>query len=1618
MAGSGTARLRENLTDQEKVVCLFQFVEELNKLKQKKVLNISDYNWYRTLSGFPNDPENIVLYYQDRVEEDGLESQSGNILLSVHKPEFSRCPQPDEDLLDWLEDGWDSFRNKVQVKESRRIEKPEHKRTLAVISHQKTDPTGMEPPDVFESFSDNAERVQAFEKWNTVRNAWAEKQKIVYRTREFFSELYNLYFDLQRDSETMEIVVANGMLLDSQNKEIRHPVLTKRVRLRYDPVANTVYLEDLDVQGELYTIMLQEMDGLNLGAINQLQADLQTNDYHPLDRNETPDFLKVLVHQLSSDSQYSKAGIPENWERNSRLLLYLEPCFIMRKRLGGTLRAIEQIIQNVQETGYVPSPVLDLVSGGQIVIPEDTGEENIEERLAAVGGESMDVLLSKEANSEQLDIAKRIARYNAVLVQGPPGTGKTHTIANLLGHFLAQGKSVLVTSHTPKALTVLKEKIVPGLRDLCVSVLEDSNIDMERSVDGITEYMSRTTSCEIKREMEALAQQRQNVIRDLASVRRKLFEIIHQECNCIAYNGEGISPSKAAMFVVERAEELSDMIPGKVRLQTPLPIAFPELVDLYRSNETLTAQEEAELNANLPSPDSLLTPESFAGHWRALRLARKQLQQQNTKAMWVVENQREAGQISFHNQSRLFSIAYPAPADVQQLTACAKSLEKIEDWMVQTAADGECSGSHRQRWVMLAEQIEKTVACAENVVAEQFGQRICFKKPGDLSALSAPLEKLKGLFSEKGKVTKLTLMFHKDCAIALDSISINDKPIQSEKDCAMILHMIELDNCRKVCAAYWDALLSPHGIPHFFELDCSSPERVAKNWVPLIKRYLDWHQEEYARLLENVKAVGIPAELLFEADQRDSDFEKIRKILSAAAHDLPIICNACDLVSAMEQHTAELEKTKAIVRQGAQAGSQTAWQLLQAMDAGNTESYQTAFNELSRTYEKYTLQRERSKTLAALEAYAPQWADAIRNREGIHGAAAVPDNIEEAWKWKQLSGLVDEITAQPFDELQRESVFLSKEYRKVTAAYAEKSAWYHLLQKTEGNIDMCQALQGWKQTVKKIGKGTGKNAPKQKAEARKLMSKCQVAVPSWIMPMNRALESLNPKENRFDIIIIDEASQSDISSLAILYMGKKLIIVGDDQQVSPTAVGVDLDKLDALQQMYIRGRIPNAHLYDATTSIYDIAKTTFQPLMLREHFRCVPEIIGFSNMLSYNYNIKPLRDTSDSVLLPAVVNYRVADGARLPNKTNPNEAKMIAALVKACIEQPEYADKSFGVVSLLGDEQVKEMQRQIDANIDRKEIVSRRILCGNASNFQGDERDVVFLSMVDSGNSDGPLSKREYGPGDMYRKRYNVAASRARDQLWVVDSLDAANDLKQGDIRKTLIEYSLDPAAHTNKRTEIQANAESPFEAAVAQALTDRGYHLVQQWKVGAYRLDMVAIYGKSTVAIECDGERYHSGEAKIREDMERQTILERLGWRFIRIRGSEYYRNPDKTMERVMCELHNLGIEPETGLEDRNAVWKARGSMELLDRVKTRAAQILQEWSQKAEDEIDLETIAAALDPKSMTSGVAAFKLQKTTPRTEPIPKAKVAAEKKRHPTAKSARDKGTVQAKFEGTD
>lgn len=1528
---------QETLTSQEKVVLLFKYIRDLNALKQKIILRASDHPWFRPISWLPIDEENIHVYYRDKVEEELPDTTA--VLLSVHKPEFSRCPEPDSILREWLFPGWDMYSREVNKRE--RIERTPVKKL--------GDDSAGDDDVIVELFTDNAARVRAYNSWITKREEWAEKQKKYAKTRAVFSELYTQYVDLERDSETLEMVVANGFVCDKNNSAIDHPVLTRRVKVRHDASTNTIFIEDLDVSSDMYTPVFQEAEDINLKFIGEMREDLQKNDYHPLDRNDTPEFLKVLIRRVSSSSYFSAEGKPAHW--NDRFLMYMNPCYIVRQRVDGTLKAIEQIIENIEETGEIPAPICDIVSGGKIEVPDDSGEETLEEKLAAVGGESVDILLSKEANKEQLEIARRIEHYNAVLVQGPPGTGKTHTIANLMGHFLAQGKSVLVTSHTKKALSVLKEKIAPGLRNLCVSILDDSNLDMERSVDGITDYMSRYTYFQLKREMDDASAERKLVISDLADTRRKLFQIINKENDCIVFNGESISPSRAAAFVLDNAADL-DYIPGEIRRYEPIPASFAELSDLYRSNEYISAQDECELSSDLPDPKSVLSPAAFDSSWTAKESAKQRLRDIEDQSAWSVDYSNSEITIS----TAFGTVSIPDADDdtVAQVQSYIASFGKIEEWMQYAAVDGKKGGSFKGLWGHLISQIQETCRFSEAHLAELFGKKIAFSVDPSESFV-ASLHLLRDKYAQKGKISKLDLLFNKSFEQVLSDVTINGKAIQNADDCDVVLHFLERESLRKQCAGCWDDLIAKHNMPRFFDLDMDNQEQIAANYIPLIERYTAWYKNEFAELTEQIARLGISTDVVFQKNALDSDIAGTAKILGAVDSTLPRICEICRLVNEIRSNANTIAQATEMLRSGDRAASALCKNLTAALDAGDVNSYANAYSVLESTYAKHSILQKREDLLKRIYPVAPQWADSIKNRVGIHGEPVVPSTIEDAWKWKQYAEIIDDIMAEPFGELQRRSIELSKKYREITAHYAEKKAWYYLLYRTEADIGLKQALIGWKQLIKKIGKGTGKNAPMYRAEARKKMAKCQEAVPGWIMPIGKALESLDPKHNKFDVVIIDEASQSDISSLAILYMGKRLIIVGDDKQVSPMAVGLEVSKVNALRDMYITGKIPNAVLYDPKTSIYDIAATTFQPLMLREHFRCVPEIIGFSNSLSYEHKIKPLRDDSNCSLKPAVVNYRVRDGVR-DGKVNRREAETIVALMLACIAQPEYAGKTFGVISLLGDEQVKELQQLIFKMIDPVECTKRRILCGNASNFQGDERDVIFLSIVDSPSEDGgPLKMQNFGQDDAFRKRYNVAASRAKDQLWVVDSLDAAVDLKPGDIRKILIDYSLNPAAADAAIEEAEEHAESAFEAAVAKALIVRGYHLVQQWKVGTYRLDMVAVCGDKKVAIECDGERYHSGDAKIREDMERQTILERLGWTFIRIRGSEYFRNPESALSRVVGELHALGIDPE----DREVVSEESRETELLTRVKAKAAEILRE--REAENPNENETAPAA---------------------------------------------------------
>ena len=460
------------------------------------------------------------------------------------------------------------------------------------------------------------------------------------------------------------------------------------------------------------------------------------------------------------------------------------------------------------------------------------------------------------------------------------------------------------------------------------------------------------------------------------------------------------------------------------------------------------------------------------------------------------------------------------------------------------------------------------------------------------------------------------------------------------------------------------------------------------------------------------------------------------------------------------------------------------------------------------------------------------------------------------------------------------------------------------------------------------------------------MGECKNAVPVWVMPLSRVVENFDLRNSRFDVVIIDEASQSDVMALLVFYLAKHVVIVGDHEQVSPTSFQ-DLAVVQHLIDQFLQG-IPNAHLYDGTTSIYDLARQSFGgSVPLLEHFRCVPEIIQFSNHLSYNGQLSPLRDAGRVERKPHVIAHRV-NGGHAANKVNKEEAAVIASLLAALIEQPEYRknergeDVSFGAISLVGEEQALEIDRLIRLTVKEEEYNRGRILCGNSAQFQGDERDVMFLSVVDTAQ-DGPLSLRQE---QIFKQRFNVAASRARDQMWVVHSLNPSTDLKPADLRLRLIRHAEDPQALLRLLDKTESRVESELERLVARRLVERGYRVTPQRRVGYYRIDLLVEGQGKSLAVECDGDRYHPLE-KLVEDMERQAILERQGWRFVRIRGSQFFRDPEGAMIAVFERLDALGIPPEA--LDSAQESGSHQETQLRDRVIRRAEEIRRGWAKPA---------------------------------------------------------------------
>ena len=878
-----------------------------------------------------------------------------------------------------------------------------------------------------------------------------------------------------------------------------------------------------------------------------------------------------------------------------------------------------------------------------------------------------------------------------------------------------------------------------------------------------------------------------------------------------------------------------------------------------------------------------------------------------------------------------------------------KNVDADNPWQLDAIDAGRLGGPHREPWDDLLAMIATACALAASAKIHlmRHDPRLSAAPalPDQKRIVAEILRHLEG----GGKLRWLVLLSRRGWKTWIDGASVGGQRPHLLEHFRALAVLIDLTLCRNDLIVRWDRQMAALGAPGSDRLSPDQPEASCDQFNPQIRACLGWYASEWGPIEAELRELGFRWEaFLAESPPNLANHGDLLRLMEAVRrlpHALETWANA---IQWQETDASLARMARVLATAGGKTPARVVEGLRQGIKANDPVSYREQYRRLVELHGLRDDLNRRDEQLARLGRAAPAWAPAIRDRCEPHNDGVVPGDAEAAWLWRQLNEELDRRGQTSLQEIQRKIERLDEELCRVTVNLIDHRAWASQVRRV--TQDQKQALVGWCDTVRRIGKGKGKWADQGRREAARLMADCRSAVPVWIMPLSRVVENFDPRSTRFDVLIVDEASQSDAFALLALSMARKVVVVGDHEQVSPSAVGQDLTTVQSLIDTHLKG-IPNAHLYDGRTSIYDLARQSFGGMIrLTEHFRCVREIIAFSNDLSYNGEIRPLRDETLVLLRPHVVAHRVRDAAPVRGKINRDEAAAVAALLVAATEDPAYDAKTFGVISLLGNDQALEVERILRHRLEAAEYTRRRILCGSAAQFQGDERDVMFLSVVDTA-SEGPLPLRDQEDA---KRRFNVAASRARDQMWVVHSLSPDVDLKPGDLRRRLIEHADNPLALTQRLANVGASAESEFERQVVQRLVRDGYRVHPQWKVGAYRIDLVVEGAKKRLAIECDGDRFHPPE-QLEADLERQSILERLGWTFARIRGSQFFRDPDAAMAPVFERLSELGIGPEPDPDPGRTL--ASGDTELGDRVIRRAYELLAEWSEEDQVAEDIES-------------------------------------------------------------
>jgi len=584
-----------------------------------------------------------------------------------------------------------------------------------------------------------------------------------------------------------------------------------------------------------------------------------------------------------------------------------------------------------------------------------------------------------------------------------------------------------------------------------------------------------------------------------------------------------------------------------------------------------------------------------------------------------------------------------------------------------------------------------------------------------------------------------------------------------------------------------------------------------------------------------------------------------------------------------------------------------------ALQAEDTAAYRMAIEELARE-RSMADQATRLEAVRRRVSYAhPRLVaafdhgdpDSLRVLEDIAAFERLRDYRVAVRQWKDEIGSTESVHSRLGQ--------LHSEFRRAEAKLASQRCWARAVDRLQQRRELRSALSSLSNAMDAVPKTkTAKTYPSRVRAVRAATRAAAPAIPCWVMSIDRVAEVLGyPRDDeRFDVVIVDEASQAWFPAMFLYAIADQVIVVGDKMQTSPSRV-TGVDELASIAREHIFGH-RLADRVGADLSLYDVAEVMTGPDMMVDHFRCVPEIIDISNRLSYapmGRSLKPSRVREPGALKPIV--HVPVGGSRIGSGANEQEVNALVSQLVRCHASSDYHGMDFGVVVVgpRSESHIKLLRTRLLEDLGPQAMRDRNLEVGNASQFQGAERNVIFLSLVEgptAGERIRVWPHEHAGRAKENVQRLNVAVSRARDQLWVFHSF-SPSQLDPHDVRLEILQA---PPPEGTSPEEQRQKCQSDFERDVFDALTNRAPDLVIRTQVEAlgYSIDIVLQDDDGhRLAVECDGDRWHTSDSQVRSDLYRQRTLETIGWRFHRFLASEWYDDPQRHVDAILAALASV---------------------------------------------------------------------------------------------------------------